>query len=242
MGDWAPKRFWKQAHVAQTPDGFAVHLDGRAIKTPAKAAFLVPTRAFAEAVAAEWDAQAEVVTPSTMPLTRLANSAIDTVSVNFAAVADMLADYGGCDLICYRAEGPPELVARQETAWDPLLDWAGFEMGAPLTPAAGVIHVAQPAGSLARMAEAVHALDPFRLAAFHDLVTISGSLVIALALIAGRLLPEDAWAAARIDEDWQAEHWGHDEEAADLAALRLRDFLSAHRAYLLLSEPEAAAG
>lgn len=229
MSGWAPKRFWKAASVQPAPGGFAVTLDGRAVKTPAKAPLVVPTLAMAQAIAAEWQAQTGTVDPESMPCTRAANSALDKLSVQGAEVAAMLAAYGANDLLCYRAEHPPALAARQAAAWDPLLDWAAETLDAALIVTRGVMPRPQPAASLARLADQVAALDAFRLAAFHDLVAISGSLVLALAVARGRLTAEEAWAISRIDEAWQAEQWGEDEEAAAAEAWRHAAFLQAHR-------------
>ncbi len=234
MAGWVPKRFWKEAAVAETDGGWTVQLDGRAVKTPAKAALVLPSRAYAGGVAAEWDAQGETLDPGTMPLTKLANSAIDNVAVNHAAVAEMLASYGGTDLLCYRAESPEDLVARQRAVWDPLLIWSAGRFGAPLNTASGIMAVAQPGDSLAALSAEVHALTPFELAAFHDLVAMSGSLILALAVIHGETEAEAAWEASRIDEDWQAEQWGADEEAAETAALKRGEFLTADRAFRLI--------
>jgi chaperone required for assembly of F1-ATPase len=184
-------------------------------------------------VAAEWQAQTGTVNPATMPFTRTANSAIDTVVPQHQAVVDMLAAYGGTDLLCYRATGPAELVARQAAAWDPLLDWSATALGAPLRTTAGVMHVDQPPASLVTLTAAVDALSDFQLAAFHDLVAISGSLVLALAVTRDRLTVEEAWALSRIDEAWQIEQWGDDEEAAELAARKRADFLQADRFFAL---------
>jgi chaperone required for assembly of F1-ATPase len=203
------------------------------VKTPAKAALILPTRAMAETIAAEWDAQGRTVDPRSMPVTRAANSAIDKVAVQFDEVARLLADYGGSDLLCYRAIGPAALTLRQEAAWDPLLDWAATSLGAPLNTTRGVVHVAQPADSLARLTARITALGPFHLAAVHDLIAISGSLVLALAIIDGRLTLEEAWDASRIDETWQAEQWGEDEDAAAQEALRKTGFLQAGRFFAL---------
>jgi chaperone required for assembly of F1-ATPase len=227
MSDWAPKRFWKETRAEACDDGFTVYLDTRTVRTPAKAPFVLPTRALAEACAAEWDAQGEQIDPSAMPMTRTANSAIDKVRVQHGEVAELLAAYGDSDLTCYRADTPAELVARQSEAWDPLLDWLEETHGARIAPRTGIMHAPQDAVALARLREAVHTLDPFRLAAFHDLVSLSGSLVIALAVQHGRLSPEDAWALSRIDEAWQIEQWGEDEEAAEHAALKRQAFLDA---------------
>ena len=233
MTGWAPKRFWKEAQVLPAVGGFAVHLDGRPVKTPAKAALILPNRAMAEAVAAEWNAQDGVLDPETMPCTRAANSALDKLSVQRAEVAAMLAAYGGSDLLCYRATRPQPLIERQAAAWTPLLDWAAAEFGAPLVVTPGVMPTAQPEDSLARLAAQVDALDPFRLAAFHDLVAISGSLVLALAVIRGRIGAEEAWAIARLDETWQIEQWGEDEAEAKAEAYRRAAFLQADRFFRL---------
>lgn len=235
MTEWAMKRFWTDTSVAETETAFTVHLDGRGVRTPAKSPLSLPTRAFAELVAAEWDAQGEKIDPTVMPFTRLANSAIDNVTVNFDAVAGMLAEYGSSDLICYRAQSPAELVARQQAAWDPLLEWIAGEFAAPLNVGAGIMYVDQPADSTARLARQVRKLTPFQLAAFHDLVTVPGSLVIALAAIHGQASVDDLWAWSRIDEDWQAELWGVDDEAAEHAAAKQREFQTALTAFQRLS-------
>jgi chaperone required for assembly of F1-ATPase len=228
---WKPKRFWKSATVAAVDGGWTVQLDGRAVKTPAKALLVVPTEGLAQAIAAEWDAQDKEVRPETMPFTRTANSALDKVAVQYAEVAAMLSAYGGSDLLCYRATGPAALIARQAAAWDPLLDWAAGTLDLPLKATAGVMHIEQSPQALARADALVAALGPFRLAAFHDLVALTGSLVLALAVIHDRLDPETAWTLSRVDEDWQIEEWGEDEEAAELAAVKRADFLQAARFY-----------
>lgn len=229
MADWAPKRFWTTTSVAPVAGGFAVHLDAHAIKTPAKAALVLPTEALAQAIAEEWDAQTGKIDPDTMPCTRAANSAIDKLSVQQAEVVAMLAEYGGSDLLCYRAANPAPLTERQAKGWDPLLNWARDELGAPLTVTSGVMHLAQPQASLDRLTAAVAALNTFELAAFHDLVAISGSLVLGLAVERGHLPPDTAFALSRIDEHWQAEQWGADEEALAADDLKRLAFLQAHR-------------
>ncbi|SFE30981.1 ATP12 family chaperone protein [Roseivivax sediminis] len=237
MSEWAAKRFWTAAEAVAQGAGHSVELDGRAVKTPSKAPLVVPSRAMAEAVAAEWRAQGERIDPMSMPVTRGANAAIDRVRVQHAEVADMLADYGDSDLLCYRAEAPAELVSRQAAAWDPLLDWAGDTFGARLSPRTGIMHEAQDPEALARLRREVHALDAFDLTAFHDLVSLSGSLVIGLAAERGAHDPEALWAASRIDETWQEELWGADEEAADVAAKKRGAFLDAVR-FLALARAE----
>jgi chaperone required for assembly of F1-ATPase len=233
MSAWTPRRFWTTADVVPSDGGFAVQLDGRPVRTPKKALLVLPTEALARAVAAEWQAVDGKVNPAVMPFTRTANSAIDTVVPAFDQVADMLAEYGGSDLICYRAEGPEELIARQAAAWDPLVDWAATALHSPLTPVTGVMHQPQPKASLQALTAAVRALTPFQLAAFHDLVSISGSLVLALALTRGRLTVDQAWALSRIDEAWQIEQWGEDWEAAEIVALKHAAFLQADRFFAL---------
>jgi chaperone required for assembly of F1-ATPase len=233
VSNWAARRFWDEARAVPVDGGFAVHLDSRPVRTPLKAPLLLPTLALAEAVAAEWQAQDGKVDPTTMPCTRTANSAIDKVAPQFAEVAEMLAAYGETDLLCYRAEGPVNLVERQAKAWDPLLIWAREELGAPLVATAGVMHIDQPPTSLAVLRKQVYLLNPFQLSAFHDLVAVSGSLILGLAVIRKRLAAEAAWDCSRIDENWQAELWGKDDEAAEVASWKCVAFLQADRFYAL---------
>jgi len=234
MSEWKAKRFWKEARAEQADDGWLIRLDGRELRTPRKSALRLPGRALAEALAEEWQAQGEVIDPTAMPLTRTANSAVEQVATQHGAVADMLADYADADLLCYRADAPAELAARQEEAWDPLLDWAAEELGARLETRTGVMHAPQPAQALDALRARVHALDAFEMAAFHDLVTLSGSLVLGFATAHGRIAPEEAWRQSRIDEDWQIEQWGPDAEAEELASRRRAAFLDADRFYRLI--------
>lgn len=233
MSAWKAKRFWKEASVEAVERGFTVRLDGRPVKTPAKTLLVVPTKALAEEIAAEWNAQSGLVKPETMPFTRSANSALDKIVPQFDAVVAMLAAYGGTDLLCYRATGPEPLIQRQAAGWNPLLDWSAAELDAPLVATAGVMHIPQPVASLQHLHTLVEAFSPFQLAAFHDLVAISGSLVLALAVTRKRLTPPEAWALSRIDDAWQIEQWGEDEEAAASEAVREADFLQAGRFYAL---------
>ncbi|MFY0311908.1 ATP12 family chaperone protein [Leisingera sp. D0M16] len=229
MSGWAQKRFWKEVSVAESDGGFAVELDGRRVKTPAKAPLVVPTREMGEAIAAEWDAQTESVDPSSMPCTRSANAAIDKVTHQHSEVAAMLAEYGDSDLLCYRADAPVELTLRQAQEWDPALDWAAEALGVRLQPRTGVLHQPQDAAALAALAEKVHAMNPFQLAAFHDLVGISGSLILAFAAAHGWRGAEEIWLLSRLDERWQEEQWGEDEEAAAAAEVKRQEFLHAKR-------------
>ncbi|MGH1331166.1 MAG: ATP12 family chaperone protein [Paracoccaceae bacterium] len=236
MSDWAAKRFWKETAVEAAADGagFEVRLDGRMVRTPAKTPLVLPTRAMAEAVAREWDAQEGKINPLGMPVTRGANAALDKVAAQHSEVADMIADYGDSDLLCYRAASPAELIARQAQAWDPLLDWAETALDARLLPRTGVIHQPQDSGAIAALRERVHALDPFELAAFHDLVAMSGSLVIGFAALHEYAPISQLWDLSRIDEDWQIEQWGKDDEAAELAEVKRAAFMSALTFYQLV--------
>lgn len=231
MTEWAKKRFWTEVAVAPTERGFSVTLDGRPIRTPGRQPLDLPTEALAEAMAGEWSAQQDTVDPRTMPVTRTANSAIDKVRPQHDAVADGLAAYGETDLLCHRADRPTELAARQAAEWDPLLDWAAEVFGARLCTTAGVMPVEQDAAALLRLRDAVRALSEFELAAFHDLVSLSGSLVIGFATARGHRPPKALWDASRIDEAWQIEQWGEDAEAAEEAAGKRAAFLHAAQFY-----------
>lgn len=207
------KRFYKTATAVPAGDGFGVALDGKLVKSPAKAAFVLPGRALAEAVAAEWAAQGDTIVPSAMPLMQLAATAIDKVAPNPDVIVDTIAPYGGTDLLCYRAEAPATLAERQQAQWQPLLDWAMVAHDAPLTATAGIVHQAQPAASLAALRAAVSAQDPWRLTALHQVTTLTGSLVLGLALLAGRIDADMAFDLAELDASFQIERWGEDAEA-----------------------------
>jgi chaperone required for assembly of F1-ATPase len=228
------KRFYKQAEAVASAGGVAILLDARPVKTPGRNPLLVPTEELAEAMVAEWNAQGDEIDPRTMPLTGLANAAVDRVAADPAAFAKTLAAYGESDLLCYRAEGPQPLVRRQAEQWDALLDWARTRFGITLETTCGVMHRAQPAASVSELAAATAARDPFRLAGLSPLVTVSGSLVIALALAEGAIGLEAGWAAATLDEQWQAEQWGEDPLAAAAIAARRHDFDAAYRFLTLL--------
>ena len=234
MSDWKAKRFWKAASIAPVDGGYTVLLDARPVRTPIKAELTLPSERLAQAIAAEWDAQDGEIDPLTMPYTRAANAALDKVTPQHAEVADMLAAYGDADLLCYRADTPAELVARQNAIWNPLLDWAERDLGARLAPRTGVIHAPQDPAQLAALRAQVHALDPFSMAAFHDLVTLSGSLVIGFAALRNHLPLPDLWAASRLDETWQEEQWGADDEATAHAQIKRRAFEDAHSFYQLV--------
>ena len=233
MSEWKPKRFWKQAGAVEVDGGHSVQLDGRPVRTPAKAALVLPTRAMAEAIAAEWDAQDGEVDPMAMPFTRSANAAIDKVRVQRREVADMLAAYGDSDLLCYRAEAPAALAERQAEFWDPALDWAAAEFGPRLEARTGVVHRAQNPDALNGLAQPVHEMTEFQLAAFHDLVSLSGSLVLGFAAVHEERPIEAVWTLSRLDEEWQEEQWGVDEEAAEQAEIKKQAFLHAERFFRL---------
>ncbi len=222
MSAWAAKRFWKSASVVSVEGGFAVHLDARPVKTPSKKLLILPNSDMAQAIAAEWDAQQGLIRPDTMPMTRYANSAIEKVAPQFDAVADHIATYAETDLLCYRAMAPQALIDRQNAAWDPWLEWAAQDLNAPLIATAGVIYIAQHRASLSNLRAQIDAMSDFHLSAFHDLVAISGSFVLALAMARGRIMAAQGFALSRIDEDWQIEQWGQDDEASALAASKAR--------------------
>jgi chaperone required for assembly of F1-ATPase len=215
------KRFYKQVAVVARGEGLCIELDGRLVRTPKKAPFAVAGEALAEAIAEEWRRQGEHIKPDSMPLLRLANTALDVVGAQRSAVVANLAGFGGADLLCYWAGEPEDLVARQEKIWSPWLTWAAKQHGAALATTIGIRHIAQDEAALAALHRAVDSHDSMELAGLNDLVTISGSLILALALSAGVLDTAAAWTAAHLDHEYQAEHWGQDGEA-EADAVRLR--------------------
>ncbi|MEP9401960.1 ATP12 family chaperone protein [Sphingomonas silueang] len=214
------KRFWTD--VAVTP-GRGIALDGRPVRTPGRLALALPTDALAQAVAAEWRAVGETVDPRAMPFTGLANAAIERIAPDPAAFAGGIAVYGASDLTCYR-DGDGPLGARQAAAWDPVLDWAAGRYGVAFAVTAGLMPVEQPPLTLARLREGVVALSPWVLAPLSPIVSLTGSLLIGLMLVEGAIVPQAAWAAAHVDEDWQAEQWGEDALAAGTRAVRAAEF------------------
>lgn len=220
------KRFWRAAAAVEAKGGWTVALDGKPVRTPARAALVVPGRALAEAIAAEWDAQDGEVRPQAMVLTGLANAAIDRAGPE---VAGMIAAYGAHDLTCYRADGPAELIARQAAAWEPLIAWATRRYDVAFRLGVGVTPVDQPAATLTRMRAAVDALDGFRLAGMYPGVSVTGSLLIGLALLEHELDAEGAWATSEIDAAWQAEKWGDDPLAQAARAERRAALLAGAR-------------
>ena len=219
------KRFYQRAHVGDAAP-FAILLDDRPVRTPAGNALALPSRALGEAVAAEWDAQQERIDPAVMPLTRLVNSIIDGVATAPAPVAEEIAKYLGSDLVCYRADTPAGLVARQARHWDPILGWARDTLGARFVLAEGVMFAAQPDHAILAASAAIPS-DPWRLGAVNVITTLTGSALIALALSQGRLTLDDAWTAAHVDEDWNMSQWGRDEVALARRATRFAEMQAA---------------
>jgi len=220
------RRFYTDVGVAHEGEGFSIRLDGRPVRTPARRVLAAPTMPLAQAIAAEWDAQSDVVDPAKMPLTRLANSIIDGVADQAAEVRAEIEKYLGSDLVCYRAEAPQALIARQAKLWDPIVAFARDQLGARFMLTQGVTFLAQPDHAIAAARGAIPA-DPWRLGAVHAITTLTGSALIALALSAGALTLDAAWAAAHVDEDWNMEQWGRDALALERRAARFAEMQAA---------------
>src|ERR1700737_2386732 len=220
------KRFYAKAGVVEAPNGFAITLDDKPIRTPSGHQMVAPVREIADAIAAEWDAQREFIDPLTMPLTRFANSVADAVVDRVDAVTDDIAKYFGSDLLFYRAGHPDALVVREAAHWDPVLFWAADALGAHFILAEGIVHVRQPDSAIAAARAALPA-DPWSVAALHVVTTLTGSALLALALMRGVIDQDQAWAAAHVDEDWNIEKWGVDAGVAARRAARLGDFQAA---------------
>jgi chaperone required for assembly of F1-ATPase len=223
-----PKRFYKDVTIGKAKDGFELLLDGKPVKTPAKAKILVATEATARLLAAEWDAQTEVINPVLMPVTRLVNTAIDGIASDMDAVHADILRFAGTDFLCYRAEGPSELVDLQAEKWDPVIIWMAGHTGARFILAGGVIHQEQPASALAAFDRCLsHHKDPLKLACLHTITTLTGSAILALAFAENHLAVEDVWSLAHVDEDWQISQWGSDIDADDRRTKRYRDMVAA---------------
>ncbi|MDE2446135.1 MAG: ATPase [Alphaproteobacteria bacterium] len=216
-----PKKFYMLATVT---NDLSIALDGRVVKTPMKVKLALPTRALAEAVAAEWNAQVDVINPAAMPLTKLANTAIDRAGGERAYVAGQVVEFAGSDLVCYRAEAPEALQILQASAWDPVIRWAEAAMGVTFLVTQGVIHQAQVDKTMVAVEAHVAGLDAFRLTVAHNLTTLTGSALLALMIVAGKIAPDAAWQAAHVDEDFQIATWGTDEEASQRRVWRKIDF------------------
>lgn len=228
------KRFWKEVSVEREGDGWTLKLDGRPVRTPARSALVVPSEALALAIAEEWRSVGDELDPRAMPLTGLANAAIDRIAPDRQAFAGGLAKYAEADLACYRSEWPPELVERQAGSWDELLAWGRRRYDVDFATTSGLLHVPQPQATIERLSQAVAELDPFQLAGLSPLVTAGGSLLAGLAVLEKAMSAEAAWQAVSIDERWQLEQWGADKEAEQGLEGRRRDFLAAARFLELL--------
>ncbi len=227
------KRFYRSAAVGEAGEGFALLLDGKPVKTPARNALAAPARALAEAIAAEWAAQETAIDPARMPLTRLANAVIDAVTREAQPVTAEITKYLGSDLLCYRAEAPAGLVEQQARHWDPVLAWAADALSARFQRTHGVMHVAQADAAIAAAGAAIPA-EPWRLGAVASVTTLTGSALLALALACGAIDAEAVWAAAHVDEDWQMQQWGRDEPALERRALHFADLQAAATVLALL--------
>lgn len=220
-----PKRFYTTVAVTESEAGFSVQLDGKPVRTPGKALLAVPSQKAAELMAAEFDAQIETVNPVTMPVVRLVNTAIDGVATDTQAVLEDVMRFSSSDLLCYRADSPEELVQRQADAWDPILDWAQATLGARFLLAEGIVHVTQPRESVNAVGIWLRQReDAFRLSSIHLMTTLTGSALLALAVEAEAITPDEAWTLAHVDEDWTIEHWGDDAEAIARRTARRKDF------------------
>jgi chaperone required for assembly of F1-ATPase len=228
------KRFYKTVTTEQSGDVWHILLDGKAIRTPKKAMLAVPTEKLAVAVIAEWDAQVDKVVPAKMPFTRYVNSIIDHLSIHYETVIAEISAFGESDLICYRAQEPQDLSELQAAAWDPLLQWSHHHLKAPLLSVHSIMHKDQPESSLAILHELVAELSVWQLAPLHTLVSISGSLIIGLAVVHNHMNVDIAWTASRIDADYQIAKWGEDYEAQAVSALRLQDMQKAAEFLALL--------
>lgn len=227
-----PKRFYTQATVNAVDGGFAVLLDGKAVKTPSRNGLVLPTQAAADLVCVEWQAQGEVIDPATMPITRLVNTALDAVAVSMDEVLADIVRFSGSDLLCYRADGPQELVARQTAQWDPVLDWLAEKHGARFLQTSGIIHVQQPQAATEAFHGALQAYNNvLALACLHLMTSLTGSAILALALADCHLALDQTWELAHLDENWTDEHWGTDSEAE---ARRKMRFVDMHAAYVVL--------
>lgn len=228
------KRFWKEVAVEREGDGWTVKLDGRPVRTPARAPLVVPTEGLADMMAEEWRVVDDELDPRSMPLTGLANAAIDRIAPERLVFASGLAKYAEADLACYRSEWPPDLVERQAQSWDELLAWGRRRYDVDFATTSGLLHVPQPQATIDRLSQAVAELDAFQLAGLSHLVTTGGSLLAALAVLEKALGPEEAWQAVSIDDRWQLEQWGADKEAQQALERRRRDFFAAARFLELL--------
>lgn len=219
-----PKRFYKTAAVTPRGQGFSITLDGKPVYTPARHELTVASRELADEISAEWEAQGERIDPSTMPMTKRANTALDRVRGREGKITAEIVEYAGSDLLCYRAETPEGLVKNQKEHWDPVLEWANEELGAPFSVQTSISHIAQSPDSLAKIRDAFSTQDFYALTPLHTMTTLTGSALLTLALALGRLDADAVWTAAHVDEDWQISQWGEDAEAKAHRAIQRREF------------------
>lgn len=223
-----PKRFYKDVSVGQSDDGFVILLDGKTVKTPAKKSLSIPSEAIANAAAAEWSAQEELIDPAKMPITRMTNTTIDGVADNPDAVFEEIVKFSGTDLLFYRAESPSGLVAMQAEHWDPVIDWAANNLGARFVLTEGIMHVEQPSEAIKAYANALRRYSsPLALTGLHSATTLTGSALLGLSIAEKQLTAEEAWAAAHVDEDWNISQWGTDDEAEKRRLFRWADMQAA---------------
>lgn len=222
-----PKRFYTSVATITVERGHSIVLDGRPVRTPQRSQLIVPTEALAAVLADEWQSQGEHIDPATMPASRIVNSTIDAVVPNLSTVRADIVAFAGSDALCYRADEPADLAARQAEAWDPVLAWARDELGAAFKTQVGIVHVEQPTQTLEAIARSVDTLSAFEVAPLHVMTTLTGSAVLALAVAHGRLSAGEAWDAAHIDEDWQIAKWGEDWEAKERRQRRWKDMQAA---------------
>ena len=228
------KRFYEHAESAACSSGYSISLDGRTVNTPLGETLIVPSAALAQEIAFEWQGQGDQIVPDTMPMMRLACTTIDKLRPNRSNIIVQMCDYGANDLLCYRANGPDELVNRQEAVWQPLLDWAGEAHGAKLKSTSGIVHIPQPKNTIVNLRNAVDAHDDFELTGLAEITQLTGSLVLGLAFSSGRLGWEETFEASQLDETWQNERWGEDYEAADRISNRRADMKMADHFLILV--------
>lgn len=223
-----PKRFYKEASVGEVGDQFVIQLDGKSVKTPAKNSLSLADKTLAEKVALEWQQQEKIIDPAKMPLTRMINTAFDGVKDNSEAVFDEIVLFSGTDMLFYRADSPAKLVELQSAAWDPVIDWARSSLGAQFVLTESIMHIQQPPEAIKAYSDALRRYpSSFELTGLHSATTLMGSALLGLSLAEGFLSPEDAWAAAHVDEDWNISQWGTDDEAEKRKAFRWADMQAA---------------
>ncbi len=235
MSEWKPKRFWKKVDVVSSEKNFCIKLDEKILKTPAKKEMLLPTKALAKKIAAEWDRQVDEIDPNAMPFTKSANAALDKVAQQFDEVSSLVGNYGDTDLLYYRADSPAELKMRQQSSWDPMIDWAEKNFEVKINCGTGILYIPQDRELVYKLSKEISELSSFQLTALYDIVSITGSLILGLATINGRLSAEDAFKLSRIDELWQIEQWGVDEEAQAVSDLKYDAVLHAQEFFILSS-------